>query len=416
MEVWKRNLYILWIGNFLTSVGIGMIIPFLPLYVQDLGVHDVKQAALWAAMIFGINHLWGKFSDTYGQKLVMVITGIGSAVVIGAMGLVDTPLQLLLLRAAFGTMGGYPTSSVALLAIEAPRQKVGNALGSLQTGQVTGQLLGPLIGGVLAEWMGIRDSFYITGFFIFIAALLTIFGVKETNTYPKFKFRSLLKLSNPLQSKIRKRDVPDKTALRQVLAQSPLILTLFISTFLISISFASISPMISLYVKSMNVVDHIEIMAGLIFASTALGTMITAPILGRMGARHGHSIILLFSLVLIAVLHIPQGLVTDPWVLMGIRFITGLCIGGVIPSISSLLRKLTPTRIQGSVFAYNASAGSMGNLSGAIFGGLVASSFGISLVFYVIAGVFFVHFLMITVQFKRFRKAEKEEETYELDK
>ncbi|NHN35284.1 multidrug efflux MFS transporter [Paenibacillus agricola] len=57
MEVWKRNLYILWTGNFLTSVGIGMIIPFLPLYVQDLGVHDVKQAALWAAMIFGINHL-----------------------------------------------------------------------------------------------------------------------------------------------------------------------------------------------------------------------------------------------------------------------------------------------------------------------------------------------------------------------
>ncbi|NHN35283.1 MFS transporter [Paenibacillus agricola] len=348
----------------------------------------------------------------------MVITGLGSAVVIGAMGLVDTPLQLLLLRAAFGTMGGYPTSSVALLAIEAPKQKVGNALGTLQTGQVTGQLLGPLIGGVLAEWLGIRDSFYITGFFIFLAALLTIFGVKEANTYTKFKFRGLLKLSNPFQSKIRNQAIPvKKTAFRQVLGQSPLILTLFISTFLISISFASISPMISLYVRSMNIVDHIEIMAGLIFASTALGTMITAPILGRMGDRYGHSIILLISLILIAILHIPQGLVTDPWVLMGIRFITGLCIGGVIPSISSLLRKLTPTPIQGSVFAYNASAGSLGNLSGALFGGLVASSFGISLVFYLIAGVFFVHFLMITVQFKRFRKAELEEEaTYEMDK
>ncbi|SFL60401.1 Predicted arabinose efflux permease, MFS family [Paenibacillus sp. 1_12] len=419
MEVWKRNLYILWIGNFLTSVGIGMIIPFLPLYVQDLGVHDVKQAALWAAMIFGINHLmialisplWGKFSDTYGQKLVMVITAIGSAVIIAAMGLVDTPIQLLLLRAAFGTMGGYPTSSVALLAIEAPKQKVGNALGTLQTGQVTGQLLGPLIGGVLAEWLGIRDSFFITGLFIFIAALLTVVGVKETTKYSKFRFTNLLKLSHPiLQSKNRDRKVPSKTALRQVLGQSPLILTLFISTYLISISFASISPMISLYVKSMNIVDHIEIMAGLIFASTALGTMITAPILGRMGDRHGHSIILLLSLILIAILHIPQGLVTDPWVLMGIRFVTGLCIGGVIPSISSLLRKLTPSHIQGSVFAYNASAGSLGNLSGAIFGGLVASSLGISLVFYIIAGVFFVHFLMILIQFKRFRKAEKEQE------
>lgn len=418
MEVWKRNLYILWTGNFLTAVGIGMIIPFLPLYVQDLGVHDVKQAALWAAMIFGINHLmialisplWGRFSDTYGQKLVMVITSIGSAVIIAAMGLVDTPLQLLLLRAAFGTMGGYPTSSVALLAIEAPKQQVGNALGTLQTGQVTGQLLGPLIGGVLAEWLGIRDSFFITGFFIFLAALLTVFGVKETNTYPTYKFKSLLKLSNPFKSRIRHQEVPDKQAWHNIFVQSPLIITLFISTFLISISFASISPMISLYVKSMNIVDHIEIMAGLIFASTALGTMITAPLLGRMGDRHGHTIILLVSLILIAVLHIPQGLVTNAWVLVGIRFITGLCIGGVIPSISSLLRKLTTTPVQGSVFAYNASAGSLGNLSGAIFGGLVASSFGISLVFYVIAGVFFVHFLMIAVQFKRFRRAEQEQD------
>jgi DHA1 family multidrug resistance protein-like MFS transporter len=416
MGAWKRNLYILWFGNFLSSVGIGMIIPFLPLYVQDLGIDDVKQAALWAAMIFGVNHLmialisplWGKFSDTYGQKVVMIITGIGSALVIASMGLVHTPLQLLLLRAVFGTMGGYATASIALMAIEAPKQNVGNALGTLQTGQVTGQLLGPLLGGVMAEWLGIRDSFFFTGLFIFIAALMTLFGVAETNKYPKFKLSSLKKLPKPVKSD--NSDVPPKAGLREVFMQSPVILTLFASTFLISVSFASISPMISLYVKSMNIVNHVEIMAGLIFASTALGTMITSPLLGKWGDRHGHSMILLCSLILISILHIPQAQVTDPWVLMGIRFLTGLCIGGLVPSISSLLRKMTPTHIQGSVFAYNASAGSLGNLSGALFGGLVAGSFGIPVMFYMISGVFLVHFLLIAVQFPRFRKADKEQD------
>ncbi|MFD0675521.1 MULTISPECIES: MFS transporter [unclassified Paenibacillus] len=413
METWKRNLYILWFGCFFCSAGIGMIIPFLPLYVQELGIHDVKQAALWSAMIFGVNHLmialvspfWGKFSDRYGQKLTMVRSGFGLAIIIAAMGLVHTPIQLLLLRALFGTMGGFSTCAVALIAIEAPKQEVGKALGMLQTGQVAGQLLGPLIGGILAEWLGMRNSFFFTGLFILIATVLAIVGVKEAKVYPKFKFRWFQKSAEPVR--IEKRDAPKKKQLGEVIKQSPIILTLFVSTYLIAASFQSISPMITLYVKSMHIENHIEIMAGLIFASSALGTIIAAPFLGKLGDRFGHLPILLCSVILIAILYIPQASVTSPWSLMGIRFISGLCVGGLVPSISSLLRSLTPMGLQGSVFAYNASANSLGNVSGAMFGGLVASSFGISIVFYIIAGVFFLHFAMLAFQYKKINKASK---------
>ncbi|MCR8635053.1 MFS transporter [Paenibacillus radicis (ex Xue et al. 2023)] len=413
METWKRNLYILWFGCFFCSAGIGMIIPFLPLYVQELGIHDVKQAALWSAMIFGVNHLmialvspfWGKFSDRYGQKLTMVRSGFGLAIIIAAMGLVHTPIQLLLLRALFGTMGGFSTCAVALIAIEAPKQEVGKALGMLQTGQVAGQLLGPLIGGILAEWLGMRNSFFFTGLFILIATVLAIVGVKETKVYPKFKLRWFQKSAEPVR--IEKRDAPKKKQLGEVIKQSPIILTLFVSTYLIAASFQSISPMITLYVKSMHIENHIEIMAGLIFASSALGTIIAAPFLGKLGDRFGHLPILLCSVFLIAILYIPQASVTSPWSLMGIRFISGLCVGGLVPSISSLLRSLTPMGLQGSIFAYNASANSLGNVSGAMFGGLVASSFGISIVFYIIAGVFFVHFAMLAFQYKKINKASK---------
>ncbi|TDF92313.1 MFS transporter [Paenibacillus piri] len=408
MEAWKRNLYILWFGNFFCSVGIGMIIPFLPLYVQELGIHDVKQAALWSAMIFGINHLmialmspfWGKFSDKYGQKMTMVRSGLGMSVTIAAMGLVHMPVQLLVLRALFGTMGGFSTCAVALMAIETPKAHVGKALGTLQTGQVAGQLLGPLLGGIMAEWLGMRNSFFFTGFFILLASLLAMFGLKETRTYPKFSFRAFGKRGEKHAIAGNSGLQPKKQlALGEVIRQSPVILTLFVSTFLIAASFQSISPIITLYVKTLHVENHVELMAGLIFASSALGTIIAAPVLGRMGDRYGHLLILLCCVLLISILYLPQASVTNPWSLMGIRFVAGLCVGGLVPSISSLLRKLTPTGIQGSVFAYNTSANSLGNVSGSLFGGLVASSFGIPVVFYIIAAVFFVHFVMLAAQY-----------------
>ncbi|MDQ1913623.1 MFS transporter [Paenibacillus sp. GD4] len=418
METWRKNLYILWFGTFFTSAGIGMIIPFLPLYVQELGIHDVQKAALWAAMIFGINHVmiaitspfWGRFSDRYGQRVTMIRSGFGLAVIIAAMGLVHTPVQLLLLRALFGTMGGFSTSAVALMAIEAPKDQVGRTLGTLQTGQVSGQLLGPLLGGILAEWLGMRNSFFFTGLFIFIAAVLVLFGVRETKEYAPFRFRPWLQsLTNRRMEQRAEEEgktAPAKLELRQVMRETPVIFTLFLSTYLIAASFQSISPIISLYVKSLHVEDHVALMAGLIFASSALGTMIAAPILGRLGDRYGYLPVLLSSLLLISLLYLPQATASNPWLLMGMRFLSGLCVGGLIPSISSILRRLTPSAIRGSVYAYNSSANSLGNVSGALFGGLIAGHFGIPVVFYIIAGVFFLHFLMLAVQYKRLTQAQ----------
>jgi DHA1 family multidrug resistance protein-like MFS transporter len=388
-----------------------MIVPFLPLYVQELGIHDEKQAALWSAMIFGINHVmvalvapfWGKISDKYGKKLTMIRSGIGLTIVIVCMGLIHTPVHLLLLRAVFGIMAGFSTSSVALIATETPKNEVGRALGTLQTGQVTGQLLGPLLGGLMAVWVGMRNSFFLTGLFILIATVLALVGVKETRTYEKFRFR---RLSLPIKIKLqREKKQPSTIMLFEIVKQSPVVLIMFFSTFLIASSFQSISPIISLYVKSMHIHHHVELIVGCIFASSALGTVLSAPYFGKLGDRYGHLTILLGCLFLLSLLYIPQAHISNPWLLMLIRFFTGLCVGGLIPSISSMLRQLMPSNIQGSVFAYNASSNSLGNVSGALFGGVVASNFGIPIVFYTIASLYIIHFLFLLVQFRKIEKA-----------
>jgi DHA1 family multidrug resistance protein-like MFS transporter len=412
MALWKRNLYILWVGSFLSSVGMSMIIPFLPLYVQELGIHDIKQAALWAAFVFAANHimialvspLWGSLSDIHGQKTMMIRSGFGMGIVVIAMGLIHTPLQLIFLRMVFGCVAGFGASASALMAIETPKEHVGKALGTLQTGLVCGQLLGPICGGLMAETYGIRNSFYLTGFFLLLATVLVIAGVTESRKYSREGLslfgRFGWKAGNASQSISATTD-SRKNTLLGVIKHSPSVFILFISSYLISASLLSIEPVITLYVKSLHVERHVELMGGLVFGASALGTIMSAPYLGKLGDRYGHAIILLASIFFMSLLYVPQAWITNVWLLLFVRFLTGLCIGGMIPAISALLRALTPIEMQGSVFGYLSSANSLGNVSGALFGGVIANAFGISHIFYVVAGSFFIHFAMLLLRHRK---------------
>ena len=73
MESWRRNLYILMVAQFMVMGAMTMIVPFLPLYLGEMGMTDPDQTQLWAGLIFGINFLsafimapiWGTMADKY---------------------------------------------------------------------------------------------------------------------------------------------------------------------------------------------------------------------------------------------------------------------------------------------------------------------------------------------------------------
>lgn len=83
-----------------------------------------------------------------------------------------------------------------------------------------------------------------------------------------------------------------------------------------------------------------------------------------------------------ALLFIPQAMVDSPWQLMGLRFLLGIATAGLLPSINSLVKQLTPDEFVGRVFGYNQSAQFIGSFGGALLGGGIAAWFGIQYVFY----------------------------------
>ena len=107
-------------------------------------------------------------------------------------------------------------------------------------------------------------------------------------------------------------------------------------------------------------------------------------------------------LLLAGLVSIPQGLVTAPWQLALLRFLHGIAIAGLMPSVNSLIRQLTPPDCLGQIYGFNQSAQFIGMFSGAFLGGHLAAVFGIRQMFFAVA-------LLLLIDAAWCRRTEKTE-------
>lgn len=184
---WKRNLIVAWLGCFLTGAAFSLVMPFLPLYVEQLGVTGHSALNMWSGIVFSITFLfsaiaspfWGGLADRKGRKLMLLRSALGMGIVMVLMGLAQNIWQFLILRALLGLLGGFVPNANALIATQVPRNKSGWALGTLSTGGVSGALLGPMAGGLLADSYGLRPVFFITASVLILCFFVTLFYIRE---------------------------------------------------------------------------------------------------------------------------------------------------------------------------------------------------------------------------------------------
>lgn len=405
MEQWKKNLIVLWFGQFLVMAGMTMIIPFLSLYLQfDLGLTDTHEIGVWAGIIFAGNFvtsfifqpIWGRLADRYGRKMMLLRSGFGMSVVMILMGFATNPWHLLLLRMLNGTISGFAPASIALIASTTPKKNMGFAMGTIQSGGIAGTILGPFIGGLLADSIGFRPIFYLTGSFIFAASLLALFVVKEPFDKTKAAARMQASVIQGFRSLTR---IPELTALFGV-------------TFLIQ--FAMMSPMtlIPLYVQELHgTTANLAFYAGFVGSATGLSNLIASPLLGRLSDRIGAQRVLGVSLVGAALAFIPQALAGTVWQLLLARFVLGIFLGGLIPAVNSLIRTYTPDGMESRAYSFNTSTLSLGNMIGPITGGALSGWIGIQGLF-ILSGVMLLAnaaWVWRTLLRKRSRREQQEQ-------
>jgi DHA1 family multidrug resistance protein-like MFS transporter len=175
---WRRNLWTLSFAVMLSGASYTMVIPFLPLYLLDLGVSP-KNVNMWSGFIFSVTFLvaalmapyWGRCADKTGKRRMVMRAGFSLAIVYFLGALVRNPVELLIVRILQGFANGFVPASMAIVASSAPKDKMGFSLGVMQTALLIGGILGPLVGGGLSHFFGMRLSFVISAVIIFFGTL-----------------------------------------------------------------------------------------------------------------------------------------------------------------------------------------------------------------------------------------------------
>lgn len=147
---YNKNIITLVASMFLVASGYTMVIPFLPLYLGELGVPDYE-IALWTGLVFSscflvagiMGPIWGKLADLGGKKKMAV----RAAVLLGFSylfcGLCQNQYHLMAARAFQGFANGFVAASMAIISDSADSDKLGGTLGMAQTSLVVGASWGP---------------------------------------------------------------------------------------------------------------------------------------------------------------------------------------------------------------------------------------------------------------------------------
>ena len=395
MESWRVNLISVWFGCFFTGLAISQILPFLPLYISQLGVTSHEALSMWSGLTFSVTFLisaivspmWGSLADRKGRKLMLLRASLGMAIAILLQAFATNVWQLFLLRGVMGLTSGYIPNAMALVASQVPRERSGWALSTLSTAQISGVIGGPLMGGFIADHVGLRAVFCITAALLVVSFLVTLFLIKEG-------VRPTIKKSERLSGK----------AVFASLSHPALVISLFFTTMVIQLCNGSIGPILALFIKSM-VPDssNIAFLSGLIASVPGISALISAPRLGKLGDRIGTERILMATLIFAVVLFFAMSWFTTPLQLGILRFLLGFADGAMLPAVQTLLVKYSSDQITGRIFGYNQSFMYLGNVAGPLMGATVSAMAGFRWVFIATASIVLINIWQLAIALRRRR-------------
>ncbi len=374
-EPWQRNLVVIWLAELIAISGFTVFMPFMPYYVQELGVTRLEEVELWSGLLLTsqamamavVAPLWGSLADRYGRKIMVVRAMFGGSVIIALMGLAQNVGQLIALRALQGALTGTVPAAVTLVASGTPPERRGTALGLLQMAIYLGASVGPLLGGLIADRVGYRATFWVTGGLLFSAGVLTAILVHEEFASPEE------------ENGQKKPHLWD--GLVMVLRTRALVIILGVSV-LMRMGAYVIGPMLPLFVQKIAAPGvKIASLTGIIEGCSAAASAVAAVTLGRIGDRVGYQRILLLCGAAASVLSGLMAGAHNPTQLLVLRALVGAAMGGILASVSALQAALAPRARFGAVYGVDTSVVAGANAVAPMIGAGLAASWGLPSVF-----------------------------------
>jgi MFS transporter, DHA1 family, multidrug resistance protein len=385
---WRRNVQAVTAASFLGYTGFTLVMPFLPLFIRQLGVTEVGRVAIWTGASLGITPgltamlapAWGRLGDRYGRKIMIERSLASFVVLMAAMAYVTRAWHVLALRTVQGVFAGYGSLSVAMAAESAPRDQMPQAIGLVQTAQRIGPALGPVIGGVLAALVGLRGGFLATAMFYGVALLVV---------HVMYDDGAAANASAGEDESVN----GQRVTFRSVLAFQNFILMMAV-IFGLQFVDRSFGPILPLYVEQTGISHaRVAFVSGILFSIMACTGALGHHFCGRLMRRYPTRIVIAGGAMAAA---IGSGLIgaSDRIALMcAASAVFGVGIGAAMTASYSAAGAVIPTGAHGTGFGVLTSASLVGMATSPFIAGLLGGTsirvvFGLDLAVMGLLGAF----------------------------
>jgi MFS family permease len=369
----RRNVFVSAATGFTGFAGFTLVMPFLPLYIRELGVSDVGEIAMWSGLTLGATPaitaisapLWGRVGDRYGSKLLVIRSLAAFVLTKAAMAYVTAPWQLVALRGLLGVFAGYGALTLAMAAESVPRERMARAIGSVQMGQRLGPAVGPIVGGLIAPVVGLRRAFLVTAAF-YLAALLMI----------------ALLYRDPHARRARQRGRSLGSVFRE-LAGTPGFMLVLAVIFGLQTVDRSFSPILPLFVAELGVsVDRITSVSGVLFSLIAICAALGHRVASALMARFSPRLLITTVAATTATALVIIVLVPSLWTLSLALVVASVGIGVAMTVAYSIAGALLPADAHVTGFGIMTTASLIGLAFSPVLAGFVGAS-GLRVVFIV---------------------------------
>jgi len=352
---WRRNVWAVAAASFLGYTGFTLVMPFLSLFIGELGVTDVGRVAMWTGLSLGVTPaltailapVWGRLGDRFGRKVMLERSMASFVVSMAATAYASRAWHVLAIRSVQGVFAGYGSLSVAMAAESAPRDRMPQAIGLVQTAQRLGPALGPVIGSAIAAFIGLRRGFLATAAFYAIGLVVVHF------TYDDAAVHHLGNAENAKNA-----GVP--VTFRDVLSFRNFMLMMAV-IFGLQFVDRSFGPVLPLYIQQLGYpASKVAFVSGTLFSIMACTGALGHHFCGRLLRRFPSRFVIACSAVLASAGCGLLGASANVWVMSVASAVFGLGIGAAMTASYSEAGSVIPVGAHGAGFGVLTSASLIG--------------------------------------------------------
>ena len=380
-------LVIIFVTVFIDLLGFGIIIPLLPFYAETFGASAMVVGLLatsFSLMQFIFAPIWGRLSDRWGRRPIILAGLLGSALSYLAFGLATSLPMLFAARILAGIAGANIPTAQAFIADSTTPQNRARGMGLVGAAFGLGFIFGPAIGGFLSAWGYQAPAFF--------AATLSLANFSA----------ALFFLPESLPPE--RRGVSGRAgrieAFRRAITRPRLPLVLLVS-FLVMTSFASFESMFALFAEARfgfgaTTIGYLFAWVGLVLA------VVQGVLVGTLVPRIGEHRLVPAAILVMAVALAGHALApTVPW-LMAALGLLAMGMGFNSPSILAIVSRLADPADQGGTLGISQSLASLARILGPLWGGFVFDRFGPSMPLYTASALMLAACVLSVLVFRGF--------------